>query len=263
MSLEPHSIAAWSPWAVALGGVAYFAAIYLAAGGIAGAVRAALLRAGRARLLDPRRVPAGQVVREWRQSAVSILIFGVGLLVPWWMIVQGWATVQLSNPPARVALELLALLLWNDVHFYAVHRTLHHPMLLRVVHMAHHRSVVTTPWSTYAFHPVEALLLGSVAIPPMLVWGFTPLALALLPILSLTYNVIGHANFRALPRRWQWLSNAHDHHLHHACHRGNYGFLFTFMDRWLGTQLPHDAAQAVIGAGLAREAREASSEAAR
>lgn len=257
MRLDPSSIAAWSPWAVAAGGVAYFAAIYLAAGVVAGAVRALLLRAGRARVLDPRRVPAGQVVREWRQSALSIVIFGVGLLVPWGLVVLGWASVFPSNPPRRVLLELLALLVWNDIHFYAVHRTLHHPRLLRAVHAAHHRSVVTTPWSTYAFHPVEALLLGSVAIPPMLVWQFTPLALALLPALSLTYNVIGHANFRALPRRWQWLSNAHDHHLHHACHRGNYGFLFTFMDKAFGTQLPHDAAQGVIGAGLARETREA------
>jgi sterol desaturase/sphingolipid hydroxylase (fatty acid hydroxylase superfamily) len=156
----------------------------------------------------------------------------------------------------RVALELLALLVWNDIHFYAIHRTLHYPTLLRAVHAAHHQSIVTTPWSTYAFHPVEALLLGSVLLPPMLLWSFTPLALALLPILSLTYNVIGHSNFSALPRRWRWLSNAQDHHLHHACHRGNYGFLFTFMDRLLGTQLPHDAAKAVIEAGLARQARQ-------
>jgi Delta7-sterol 5-desaturase len=261
--MDLHDIASWHPLAVALGGVAYFAVIYVAAGLIAGAVRGALLSRGRARVLDPRPMPAGQVAREWRLSAVSIAIFGVGLLVPWWMVVHDWATLHPSNPPGRVLLELLALLVWNDVHFYAVHRTLHHPMLLRAVHAAHHRSVVTTPWSTYAFHPAEALLLGSVAIPPMLVWHFTPLALALLPVLSLTYNVIGHANFRALPRRWRWLSNAQDHHLHHACHRGNYGFLFTFMDRWLGTRLPHDAAHAVIEAGLARLARDAERGAAR
>ncbi len=250
------TVAAWPAAAVALGGVAYFTTLYLVAALVAGGMRAALLKRGRARVLDPRAVPPGQVARERRQSAVSILIFGVGLLLPWAMIAHGVAEVHPANPPLRVLLELLALLVWNDIHFYAVHRTLHHPLLLRHVHAAHHRSVVTTPWSTYAFHPVEALLLGSVLLPPMLVWSFTPLALALLPILSLTYNVIGHANVRALPRRWQWLSNAHDHHLHHACHRGNYGFLFTFIDRLFRTQLPHDAARAVIDAGLAREARQ-------
>ncbi len=244
-----------TPWVVAGAGVAYFASIYLLAGWLAGGMRAALLRSGRGRLLDPRPVPAGQVVREWRQSAVSILIYGVGILIPWWLLVQGWVAVFHGNPGPRVLLELLALLVWNDIHFYAVHRMLHHKRLLHAVHAAHHQSVVTTPWSTYAFHPVEALLLGSVLIPPMLVWSFTPAALLLLPILSLTYNVVGHSNCRALPKRWRWLSNAQDHHLHHACHRGNYGFLFTFMDRLFATQLPHDAAKAVIAAGLAREAR--------
>jgi lathosterol oxidase len=253
--MDTTHIAAWSAPAVALAGVAYFAAIYVLAGLLTNGVRGWLLHSGRGRLLDPRPVPTGQVAREWRHSAVSVLIFGVGLVIPWAFVVQGWAAVHPSNPPVRVVLELAALLLWNDVHFYAVHRTLHHPRLLHAVHAAHHRSVVTTPWSTYAFHPVEALLLGSVLLAPMLVWSFTPVALVLLPVLSLTYNVVGHSNCRALPRRWRWLSNAQDHHLHHACHRGNYGFLFTFMDRGLGTQLPHDAAQAVIAAGLAREAR--------
>jgi Delta7-sterol 5-desaturase len=255
--MDASFIVSWSAPTVAVAGIAYFAAIYLAAGMITNGVRVALLRRGRGRLLDPRPVPPGQVAREWRQSAVSIVIFGVGLLLPWTMVVRGWAEVHPSNPPLRVALELLALLVWNDIHFYAVHRVLHQPALLRTVHAAHHQSIVTTPWSTYAFHPVEALLLGSVLLPPMLVWSFTPLALVLLPVLSLSYNVVGHSNFSPLPKRWRWLSNAQDHHLHHACHRGNYGFLFTFIDRWLGTQLPRDAAQAVIAAGLAREARRA------
>lgn len=255
--MDTSLIASWSAGTVAAAGVAYFAALYLLAGLLASGVRSALLASGRGHLLDPRGVPAGQVAREGRQSALSVLIFGVGIVIPWGLLVHGWATMHPSNPPLRVALELLALLVWNDIHFYAVHRMLHHPRLVRAVHAAHHQSVVTTPWSTYAFHPVEALLLGSVLLPPMLVWSFTPLALALLPLLSITYNVVGHSNCRALPKRWRWLSNAQDHHLHHACHRGNYGFLFTFMDRWLGTQLPQDAAQAVIAAGLAREARRA------
>ncbi len=246
-----------SPWVVAAAGVAYFACIYLLAALLTHTIRGALLRSGRGRLLDPRTVPAGQVAREWRQSALSILIYGVGILIPWGLIVLGWANVHNESPVMRVLIELAALLLWNDVHFYAVHRTLHHPKLLHAVHAEHHRSVVTTPWSTYAFHPLEALLLGSVLLPPMLVWSFTPAALLLLPVLSLTYNAVGHSNCRALPKRWRWLSNAQDHHLHHACHRGNYGFLFTFMDRFLGTQLPHDAAKAVIAAGMARQARRA------
>ncbi len=246
----------WQALVVALGGVLYFATIYVVAGLLGTWIRAALIKRAVGKVLDPRALPPGQIRRELQQSAVSILIFGVGILVPWGMVKLGWSQVHDGQSPLRVGIELLVLLVWNDVHFYAMHRSLHHPKLVRAVHAAHHQSVVTTPWSTYAFHPVEALMLGSVLLLPMLIWPFTLASMMLLPILSLTYNTVGHCNYRALPRRWQWLSNAQDHHLHHACHRGNFGFLFTFMDQIFGTRLPHDAAKAVIAAGLAREARQ-------
>lgn len=246
---------AWSASQVAFWGVVYFATIYMVAGLLGSLVRAALTRRHIGRVLDPRALAPMQVRREWRQSALSILIFGVGILLPWWMVKVGWAEIHPNNQPLRVGIELVALVLWNDLHFYAVHRLLHHPKLLHAVHAAHHQSVVTTPWSTYAFHPVEAMLLGSVLLLPMVVWPFTLASLMLLPIVSLTYNVVGHCNYRALPKRWRWLSNAQDHHLHHACHRGNFGFLTTFMDASFGTRLSHDAADAVIAAGLARQKR--------
>jgi Delta7-sterol 5-desaturase len=243
------------PWVMALG-VAYFAAIYLLAAALGHGIPRCLLARGVGRVLDPRPLAPGQTRREQWASAGSVLVFGLGSVVPWWMVKTGWADVQMQAGAARVALELLALLLWNDVHFYAIHRSLHRWSWLRSVHAQHHASVVVTPWATYAFHPVEALLLGSVLLLPMLVWPFSIQALTILPVLSLTYNTIGHCNYSALRGRWQWLSNARDHHLHHACHRGNYGFLFTFMDRFMGTQLPAHAADGVIAAGLRRAARE-------
>lgn len=249
------SPADWSPWLTALGGVAYFTVLYVGFALLSLALTKIILpRLGIGRVIDPRPLCANQVRREIGWSAVSVLIFGVGLLVPWGLVRAGWASVTLTAPGWRVALECLVLMLWNDVHFYAHHRLLHHPWFFARFHRPHHRSVVTTPWSTYAFHPVEALMLGSVMLLPMLAWPFSLTALALLPILSLTYNSLGHANYMALPRGWRWLSNARSHHLHHACFRGNYGFLFRFMDRSLGTELADDAADAVIRQSLQRTA---------
>ena len=58
-----------------------------------------------------------------------------------------------------------------------------HPVLVRF-HGDHHRSYVTTPWSTYSFHPLEALMLGNIILLPMLVHDFYFWSLAAVPVLE-------------------------------------------------------------------------------
>jgi sterol desaturase/sphingolipid hydroxylase (fatty acid hydroxylase superfamily) len=198
--------------------------------------------------LDPRPIPEGQLRREWLQSLSSILIFGIGVVVPCAMIKRDISSLNDDASAALIALEVLALVVWNEFHFYTCHRVLHTPMLRRF-HLPHHRSVVTTPWATYSFHPVEAMMLGSVLIAPMIVHDFSFWSLLATPLFSLLFNSIGHSNYDFLPDadkdRW-WLNGARRHHLHHVCYSGNYGFMFPFIDRWLGTALTADAAQPAI-----------------
>ncbi len=232
-------------WQVMLLGVLFFAALYLLTG-LANRLLTTrwLPRRGYGRPLDTRPLPPGQLKREWLASASSILIFGIGLLVPWGMLRQGWAGLAVDPSPVRIALEILVLFCWNELHFYLNHRLLHTPALRRF-HVQHHRSHIATPWSTYAFHPVEALMLGSVPLIPMMLHDFSFIALASLPVLSIVLNNIGHSNYefsRKAPATG-WRSASRRHHLHHACYRGNYGFLLPVFDHWFGTALPADALQ--------------------
>ncbi|WP_269532094.1 sterol desaturase family protein [Chitinimonas sp. BJYL2] len=231
----------------ALWACAYFTALYVGLGALnLWLTRWLLPRIGYGGPLDVRGLRPGQLRREWLLSGVSILIFGVGSLIPWSLLQLGWAELADTPSGGRVLLEILALLVWNEVHFYANHWLLHRRWL-QGFHLPHHRSVVVTPWSTYAFHPLEAMMLGNVIIVPMLVHDFSAAALVALPVLSLVFNNIGHSNYDFLPDanrdRW-WLNGARRHHLHHVCYQGNYGFMFPFMDRLFGTALPVDAAQA-------------------
>src|SRR5690606_40504614 len=91
---------------------------------------------------------------------------------PWGLLQLGWARLDPDAGAGRIALEILALVAWNDVHFWINHRLLH-TRLLRRFHLPHHRSVVTTPFSTYSFHPVEALMLGNVILLPMVLHDFS------------------------------------------------------------------------------------------
>lgn len=248
MALETslsHWLMAASPTTIVIAGLSWFASLYfLGVVGIWILARLPLplrLRGGR---LDQRPLRPGQLGREIWSSALTIVIFGIGLLAPWWLLHNGWARLAVAPGPAQVAAEVLVLLAWNEIHFYACHRLLHSQPLRRF-HLSHHRSVVTTPWSTYSFHPVEALLLGSVMLPPMLVHDFSATSLALLTLGSIAINALGHSNIDFLPDagrpRW-WTGSARRHHLHHACYRGNYGFMMPWLDRWLGTALAADAA---------------------
>ena len=231
-------------------GVAFFGALYLSSALLATWLTRQLFPTlGIGRQLDPRALPAGQLPRELRWSAVSILIFGCGLVVPWGLVQVGWARFAVEPSTWRVLAEMALLFVWNELHFYISHRLLHTPWLRRF-HATHHRSHIATPFSTYAFHPVEALMLGSVPLLPMLAHDFSFFALASLPVMSIALNTLGHSNYEfssTAPARG-WLDASRRHHLHHACYHGNYGFLLSVFDRLLGTALPPGAADARMAA---------------
>src|SRR5690606_11716258 len=179
-------------------------------------------------LLDPRPLAAGQLRRELSLSGLSILIFGVGMLFPWGLLQLGWARLAVEAGPVRVAAESLVLGVWNDVHFWLNHRLLHSRWLRRI-HLPHHLSTVTTPFAAFAFHPLEALMLGNVILLPMVVHDFSFWSLLSVPLFSLFFNCVGHSNYDLWPSvsYAHWFAASRRHHLHHACYHGNYGFQFS------------------------------------
>ncbi|AOB24858.1 MULTISPECIES: sterol desaturase family protein [Bordetella] len=245
-----QAFAALSVWQVMGYGLAFFGGIYLLFGAATWLLTQRVLPAlGVGRPLDPRPLGPGQLRREFLQSGLSVLIFGLGMVFPWGLVQLGWARLDDNAGPWRIAAEILALVIWNDVHFWINHRLLH-TRLLRRFHLPHHRSVVTTPFSTYSFHPIEALMLGNVILLPMVVHDFSFWSLLSVPLFSLFFNCVGHANYDFFPgvSYAHWFAASRRHHLHHACYQGNFGFQFTFMDRLFGTRLGADAARTQLAA---------------
>ena len=236
-----------SVWEIAATGLAFFGAIYLLFGTANMCITKCILpKLNIGQVLDPRPLTKDQLKRELLWSASSIVIFGVGMIFPWGFLQLGWAELAVDPSLLQIAVEFVVLLIWNEIHFYINHWLLH-ARVLRRFHLPHHRSVVTTPWSTYAFHPVEALMLGNVILLPMLVHDFSVYALFSVPLFSLLFNSIGHSNYDWNPSGYTVFHNAsRRHHLHHACFNGNYGFMFPFMDKIFKTGLPFDAADKQI-----------------
>lgn len=129
----------------------------------------------------------------------------------------------------------------HDTYFYWMHRLMHHPKLFKTVHLVHHKSTNPSPWTAYAFHPLEAV--AEAGIIPVIAFTlpvYFP-AFVLFFIFQITYNVYGHLGFELYPKgfhkTWigRWINTSVAHNLHHKKFDGNYGLYFLFWDRMMGT----------------------------
>jgi len=187
----------------------------------------------------------GQSWKEVQWSALTSLAFGVAgtlMLLAWQ---QGYTKIYTDVAQHGywylIASLLLALIL-HETYYYWLHRWMHYPRIYRVVHKVHHDSIVTSPWTSFSFHPLESLLQAIVV--PVLVFVL-PLHYSVVIIMLTLMTIsatINHLDIEIYPKgtadNWfgRWFIGATHHSLHHAEFRTNYGLYFTFWDKWMKTE---------------------------
>jgi len=133
------------------------------------------------------------------------------------------------------------MLILHDTYFYWMHRFMHLKPVYRHVHLVHHRSTNPSPWTAYAFHPLEAVLEASIILVIAFTLPVHILAVILFFIFQIAYNVYGHLGFEIYPKgfhkTWfgRWVNTSVSHNQHHSRFSGNYGLYFLFWDRVMGT----------------------------
>ena len=145
----------------------------------------------------------------------------------------------------------------HDTYFYWTHRLLHWKPLFKQVHRVHHESLNPSPWSAFAFHPIEAAI--SFWILPLVV-VLIPCHLAAVNLFLLymtALNVAGHLGYEVFwsgfTHHWLfgWHNTSTHHNMHHSKVHCNYGLYFNVWDRLMGTN--HAAYHATFDAVLARQ----------
>jgi sterol desaturase/sphingolipid hydroxylase (fatty acid hydroxylase superfamily) len=140
-----------------------------------------------------------------------------------------------------------AVILLHDAYFYWMHRAMHHPALYRRVHRVHHRSTDPSPFTSFAFHPLEAIVENGFTLLAALVLPLHFAALLAWQLFQQLFNMIGHLGYEVYPAWWlrapglRWKTASTHHNLHHQHFVGNYGLYFTWWDLWCGTELPQYA----------------------
>jgi ring-1,2-phenylacetyl-CoA epoxidase subunit PaaE len=138
--------------------------------------------------------------------------------------------------------SVIILLLVSDAWFYWSHRAMHHPKVYKYVHALHHRSLDVNPFTSNAFHVIEAVWLTVWILPVFLLMPVSLFALGIMQALGLFNNLKSHLGYELYPQFFRippfnMLVTATNHSLHHTQYNGNYGLFFRFWDIACGTEL--------------------------
>lgn len=185
--------------------------------------------------------PLDQRAREIRNSFMTAPIHALLFFL---FIGFGW----MRTGPESVVLVIATFVLtfaWTEIWHYASHVAMHHRWL-HFIHREHHRSRITTPWTSMSFALGEKLIfsigiLGVLALLSRL-HALSALGVFLYYLVYFVTNTIGHANFefRAPEYRKTWMGKLFNspsyHAMHHARYVRNYGLLTPWPDALFGTR---------------------------
>lgn len=138
---------------------------------------------------------------------------------------------------AYLILSIFLHMLFDETLTYWVHRIFHtNKYLYKYLHKIHHKSVDITPYSGFAFHPLDAF---GQAFPTFISCYFFPLhydILLFFSVITSMWAISIHDNVPALPIKL-FLYSTH-HTIHHERGIGkfrNYGKFTSIWDRLAGT----------------------------
>ena len=156
-----------------------------------------------------------------------------------WAYGHGWLPfIEFRTNPVWFVAFLLLIPLWNDVHFYWVHRITHWKPLYKAAHFLHHRNVNIGPWSGLSMHPLEHLLYFTRWLI-LLVVPAHPIHMLYLMQKAALNPSLGHSGFDQLvldqEKDTRLSIDGFFHYLHHRYFECNYGNNLLPLDRWFGT----------------------------
>ena len=199
------------------------------------------------------------MLREIGFSLLSMFIFSIVSIMVFAAQQRGYTKIYTDlseHSTAYFIFSVFAFIIAHDTYFYWSHRFMHLKKVYPHVHLIHHKSFNPTPWATFAFHPIEAVM--QVLILPIMVFALPlhPLAIFAWSMYQLVLNVGGHTGYEFFRSGFTqrihtlWSNTATHHIIHHKHVNCNYSLYFNIWDRIMGTN--HERYHEEFEAGVAR-----------
>lgn len=173
-----------------------------------------------------------QIYMEIHQAVTAIPYMSLYTAVCFAFELKGYSKLyfKLDDYPLwYLFLQFPLFIFFTDCGVYIAHRALHHPLLYKKYHKPHHKWIVSTPFASHAFHPLD----GFIQSIPYHVFPF------ILPLHKVSYLLL----FMFVN---MWTVMIHDgyfvmnniivngtacHTIHHLYFNYNYGQYTTLWDR--------------------------------
>jgi lathosterol oxidase len=182
----------------------------------------------------------------WGDAVISAVcvVLNAGIAFVGWALWKRGAITLTEPASARVAFDVLVMLLWMDFGMYWSHRVAHHPVLFPLFHKLHHTQVSTNPLSLFVLHPVEVVGFGALMTAFLVVYPMAFVGLNAYLLLNIAFGTLGHTGVEPFPRGWtrsrllRLVGTSTFHAEHHERLGSNYGFYTMIWDHLFGTADP-------------------------
>lgn len=193
-----------------------------------------------------KKTPANkEVFREISYSLLTLFILSFSLILLYQARKAGYTllyTDVFEYGLWYIPFSFAVVIFGHDTYFYWLHRLMHsNKKIYRLVHLVHHRSYNPTPWTSFSFHPIEAIIEIGVLPFMVLLLPLHPIVLIAFSIWSLAWNVFGHLGYEFFPKNiirhpiGKYLNTSTHHNMHHEKVHCNYGLYFNIWDRIMNT----------------------------
>ena len=182
-----------------------------------------------------------EIIKSIKWALYNALVNSLIIVFIELLIIKGNSKIYFDfsdHSPGYTLLSILMVLIIAETLIYWIHRALHTRILYRYIHSYHHRFREPTPYTSLAFHPLDALFQGlpyhlCAFLFPLNFWVYHASV-----VLATLWSLTIHDRVRLVPS--EWINHTGCHMVHHWFFAYNYGQFFTFWDRLCGTHRSAD-----------------------
>jgi Delta7-sterol 5-desaturase len=187
----------------------------------------------------------GQIKKEIVWSTISSLIFALLSVATYLLFQKDYTQVYTEFTDHSIAyflFSIVLILIMYETYYYWLHRWMHKPSVFKIVHKVHHQSMSPTVFTSFSFHPLEAILQFIFLPVVIMIIPIHYYALGIVLLLMTISAVINHSGVEIFPKKFtkhavgKWMIGSTHHDLHHKDLSTNFGLYLTFWDKWMKTE---------------------------